>query len=50
MNTLCFVVDLIADTQWNIFKRCDLKLGCCEFDPRLYSHLGETLFNNIATE
>jgi len=33
-----------------LFKRRDFTLRRCEFDRRLRSHLGETIFNNIATE
>ena len=33
-----------------LFKRRDFTLRRCEFDRHLCSHLGETIFNNIATE
>jgi len=33
-----------------LFKQRDFKLRRCEFDRHICSHLGETIFNNIATE
>jgi len=43
-----FRINLDSETKL-FFKRCDLKLRCCDFDLRLSRHLGETIFNSFAT-